>query len=162
MMKESAESSSIKDHVTSLSKEKTPGVTGDIRIPTTDEGGEDTEETSSGDEGMGVTTTVAEGENAPCNFKNDGMRDDSSKDGESNESINPPAGENELRVSRVKRPNKSLQNRGQRRYIEYLIPISKARAEHNILRKEDVCENGGTIQPRINPKSLMKSVIGMM
>ena len=53
--------------------EETSSEDEDMGITTTDEEGEDTEETSSGDENMGVTTTVAEGENAPCNFKNDGM-----------------------------------------------------------------------------------------
>ena len=102
---------------------------------------------------MGATTTTEEGEdkahvpseNALFNFKNDAMRDESSKDGESNDLNEPPAGENELRVSRGERPDKILENRGHIIHDEYVDQISKIQAEsstlvHTKLRMMSMCQ----------------------
>ena len=65
---------------------------------------------------------------ASSNFEDEAMRDESSQDGEGDDVDRPPAGKNELRLSRVKGPNEILESKGQLIYDEYEDPFSKVQA----------------------------------
>ena len=72
------------------------------------------------------------------------MRDEPSQDRESDDLNKPPAGENELRISRVKGPNEMLENRGHIIYDEYVDPFSKVQARSDTYKAnndEDVSKS---------------------